>query len=201
MRFFSADPHFGHRRICELAARPFTDVTTMNEILVANWNSVVSPDDEAWILGDIALGPIMESLEYIGRLNGTKHMVWGNHDRCFPGSKKSAGMTPEEWVGVYKAAGFTSVRADGGLMPFIPDYRFVNLSHFPYIGDSHDSNDRWGEYRLKDYGTTILHGHTHSKKKISRSSRGTLQVNVGVDAWSFFPVSEVAILALIEAES
>jgi calcineurin-like phosphoesterase family protein len=99
------------------------------------------------------------------------------------------------------AAGFTSVRADGGLMPFIPDYRFVNLSHFPYIGDSHDSNDRWGEYRLKDYGTTILHGHTHSKKKISRSSRGTLQINVGVDAWSFFPVSEVAILALIEAES
>jgi len=81
------------------------------------------------------------------------------------------------------------------------DYRFVNLSHFPYIGDSHDSNDRWGEYRLKDYGTTILHGHTHSKKKISRSSRGTLQINVGVDAWYFFPVSEVAILALIEAES
>ena len=125
MRFFSADPHFGHRRICELAARPFTDVTTMNEMIVANWNSVVSPDDEAWILGDIALGPIMESLEYVGRLNGTKHMVWGNHDRCFPGSKKSAGMTPEEWVGVYMAAGFTSVRADGGLMPFIPDYRFV----------------------------------------------------------------------------
>ena len=172
--------------------------------MVANWNSVVSPDDEAWILGDIALGPIMESLEYIGRLNGTKHMVWGNHDRCFPGSKKSAGMTPEEWVSVYKAAGFVWV---GSWISILMPETMVNLSHFPYVGDSHD-NDRWLEHRMKDEGMTsmsggitLLHGHTHSKKKISRSSRGTLQIHVGVDAWGFFPGSEEEILALIEAES
>jgi len=174
----------------------------MNEILVANWNSVVSPDDEAWILGDIALGPILESLEYVRRLNGTKHMVWGNHDRCFPGSKKSAGMTPEEWIGVYLAVGFVSVGSSLYMgLPETVTMLDTNLSHFPYIGDSHDSNDRWGEYRLKDYGTTILHGHTHSKKKISRSARGTLQINVGVDANNFFPASETEILALIEAEA
>ena len=198
MRFFSADPHFGHRRICELASRPFTDITTMNEMLVAYWNSVVSPDDEAWILGDIALGPIMESLEYIHRLNGAKYMVWGNHDRCFPGSKKSSGMTPEEWVGVYEAAGFIDVEGETSLV--LGSKIVVELSHFPYSGDSHDK-DRWEEYRLTDYGITLLHGHTHSKKSVSRSKRGTLQINVGVDAWSFFPASEEAILALIEAEA
>lgn len=197
MRWFSSDPHFGHKNIIRLASRPFVDITTMNEILVANWNSVVSPDDEAWILGDIALGPIMESLEYVRRLNGTKYMVWGNHDRCFPGSKKSAGMTPEEWVGIYKAVGFTYVWDCAQVE--LGEHLAV-LSHFPFSGDSHDQ-DRWTEYRLKDYGTTLLHGHTHSKKKISRSSAGTLQINVGVDANNFFPVSEAEILALIEAEA
>jgi len=199
MRFFSADPHFGHRRICELAGRPFTDVTHMNEILVANWNSSVGPEDSAWILGDIALGPIMESLEYIRRLNGTKYMVWGNHDRCFPGSKKSAGLTPEEWRDVYLDAGFVSVGKRESMLLLMPR-TMVNLSHFPYTGD-HFDKDRWEEHRLNDYGTTLLHGHTHSKKKISRSKRGTLQINVGVDAWDFRPVSEAEILAIIEAES
>jgi len=196
-RFFSTDPHFGHKNIIPLAGRPFRDVTEMNEMIVANWNSVVSPEDSAHILGDIALGSIMESLEYIGRLNGTLYMEWGNHDRCFPGSKKSAGMTPEEWVGVYLDAGFTSVQPSGRLILF-PEV--VNLSHFPYAGD-HTAEDRWTEHRLVDDGTILLHGHTHSKKKISRSPAGTLQINVGVDANAFYPVAEEEILALIEAEA
>jgi len=197
-RFFSTDPHFGHKRIIPLAGRPFTDVTHMNEMIVANWNSVVRPEDSGRILGDIALGQIMESLEYVYRLNGTNYMEWGNHDRCFPGSKKSAGMTPEEWVGVYKAVGFESVRSSERLI--LGDDTAVNLSHFPYAGD-HTAEDRWTEHRLVDDGTILLHGHTHSKKKISRSPAGTLQIHVGVDAWGFFPASEEEILALIEAES
>ena len=197
MRFWSADPHFGHKNIVRLAGRPFTDVTTMNEMIVANWNSAVSPEDSSWILGDIALGPIMESLEYVRRLNGTKYMVWGNHDRCFPGSKKSMGLTPEEWRDVYLDAGFVSVGSKASLV--LPK-TVVNMSHFPYTGD-HSDKDRWEENRLNDYGTTLLHGHTHSKKKISRSKRGTLQINVGVDASDFRPVSEAEILAIIEAES
>ena len=170
----------------------------MNEMIVANWNSVVRPEDSGRILGDIALGQIMESLEYVYRLNGTNYMEWGNHDRCFPGSKKSAGMTPEEWVGVYKAVGFESVRSSERLI--LGDDTAVNLSHFPYAGD-HTAEDRWTEHRLVDDGTILLHGHTHSKKKISRSPAGTLQINVGVDAWGFFPASEEEILALIEAEA
>ena len=54
-RFFSTDPHFGHKRIIPLAGRPFRDVTHMNEMIVANWNSVVSPEDSGFILGDIAV--------------------------------------------------------------------------------------------------------------------------------------------------
>jgi len=197
MRWFEGDPHFGHKRICTLAGRPFTDVTHMNETIVANWNSVVSPEDSGFILGDIALGSIMESLEYVGHLKGDLYMEWGNHDRCFPGSKKSAGITPEEWVGIYMGAGFVSVRASERLM--LGDTE-VNLSHFPYAGD-HTAEDRWADHRLVDDGTILLHGHTHSKKKISRSPAGTLQIHVGVDAWNFFPASEEEILALIEAES
>lgn len=39
-----------------------------------------------------------------------------------------------------------------------------------------------------------LHGHTHSRDK-----RVGSQIHVGVDAWDFYPVSEVEVVELIEA--
>lgn len=199
MIFFTADPHFGHARINELANRPFRDVTHMNEMIVANWNAVVSPEDIVWVLGDIALGPIMESLEYVGRLNGTKRMVIGNHDRCFAGGRRSKGISPEEWVGIYEEAGFCGVFPDAAIVLGAGGTRF-RMSHFPYAGDSH-GEDRFSGFRLMDTGIALLHGHTHSKNKISRSPRGTLQINVGVDANAFTPISEEEILAIIAEES
>lgn len=63
----------------------------------------------------------------------------------------------------------------------------VLLSHFPYDGD-HTREDRHREFRLKDHGMPLLHGHTHSSHKFSKSRFGTLQIHVGVDAWDFTPV-------------
>src|ERR1017187_8378616 len=60
--WFTADQHFGHKRIIELSGRPFGSVEEMNEAVVDRWNAVVAPDDLVWVLGDFALGRIGESV-------------------------------------------------------------------------------------------------------------------------------------------
>ena len=79
--FFTADTHFGHRRIIELCKRPFADVIQMREEIIRRWNERVGPDDVVWHLGDFAYRATDEEIESVfHRLNGTKHLVMGNHD-------------------------------------------------------------------------------------------------------------------------
>lgn len=75
--FIISDTHFKHRRIIEYCDRPFHTVGEMNECLVHNWNSVVSPDDFVYHLGDVGFGDLTE---FQHRLNGTIHLIQGNHD-------------------------------------------------------------------------------------------------------------------------
>lgn len=60
----------------------------MNDALIANWNATVGPADEVWVLGDVALGRITETLRLVANLAGRKHLVPGNHDRCWPGHRR-----------------------------------------------------------------------------------------------------------------
>ena len=192
--FFTSDTHFGHRRIIELCNRPFSDVTEMNEMMVSNWNRVVSPEDTVYHLGDVALGPIEESLGYIKRLNGEKILVVGNHDRPFPPMQRGRMHKVEEWTQRYMDAGFDEVYSNAGLA--LNGYEF-RLSHFPYDGD-HTNEERYSEYRQPDNGVPLIHGHTHLNSRFSRSKNGTAQVHVGQDAWGFFPVSLGQVVAVLE---
>ncbi|MBO4894762.1 MAG: phosphoesterase [Clostridia bacterium] len=72
--FFIADTHFGSKAILGYESRPFDTVEQMDKAIVENWNKVVSPQDTVWHLGDVGDDTI------IGRLNGIKYLVKGNHD-------------------------------------------------------------------------------------------------------------------------
>lgn len=50
----------------------------MDEALVANWNAVVKPEDKVYHLGDVVIN--RKHLQTVGRLNGSKRLVLGNHD-------------------------------------------------------------------------------------------------------------------------
>jgi calcineurin-like phosphoesterase family protein len=54
----------------------------MDEVLIANWNAVVRPDDLVYHLGDFAfgLGDAARVQSIFQRLNGRKRLVLGNHD-------------------------------------------------------------------------------------------------------------------------
>lgn len=191
--WWSADMHFGHQRIIELAGRPFGSVDEMNETIIDRWNETVAPDDTVWVLGDVAMGQIGDSLAMCARLAGRKLLVLGNHDRPFAGYSK----TPEKrisWAGRYRdEGGFSDILTSCEVhLPGVADP--VAVSHFPFEGDT-DGEDRYVRYRPTPTGRWLLHGHIHEMWKV----RGR-QINVGVDAWSFHPVSSETIANIIHAE-
>lgn len=190
--FFTSDTHFGHARIITLCDRPWQNVDDMNEALVTRWNAVVNPDDVVYHLGDVALGPWVNWDAVLKRLNGMKVLVIGNHDRLHRSNKQSH---RDRFLPIYNQWFHEiyhnhTVHLSNGML--------VNLSHFPYEGDSPDG-DRLTKDRLPDLGRTLIHGHTHRKdQKVTFSAKGTPQVHVGMDAWEYTPVHEDEVIALLE---
>lgn len=76
MDYFTSDTHFSHTNIIKYCNRPFKSVEEMDEVLIANWNSVVKKTDQVFHLGDFGY-----NYKIAQRLNGHKHLIWGNHDR------------------------------------------------------------------------------------------------------------------------
>jgi calcineurin-like phosphoesterase family protein len=82
--YFISDTHFSHANILTFKRedgtplRAFKDVQEMDETIIANWNSVVRPQDKIYHLGDICMNK--RSLSLLSRLNGHKRLVRGNHD-------------------------------------------------------------------------------------------------------------------------
>lgn len=81
--FITSDTHFHHNNIIKYCNRPFSNSEEMDEALVKNWNSVVRPNDKVYHLGDVYF-PKYKDQKYcdyfLGRLNGTKRLILGNHD-------------------------------------------------------------------------------------------------------------------------
>lgn len=180
--FWTSDWHFGHVNImayCPARARYLglqdgATVTDMNEALVRLWNNQVDDDDTIVVVGDMCMGKVAETLEYVKRLKGQKHLVLGNHDRPHPimykGAEKHA-----EWVRLYTEAGFLSMSHEQYTAFF--DGVEAEVNHFPYEGD-HSEEERYIEYRPDDHGLPLVHGHVHDLWKVNGR-----QYNVGIDAW------------------
>ena len=183
--WFTADLHLGHSNIIEYSSRPFADAAEMDATLIRRWNELVEPGDDVWVLGDFAMGKIRDTLPRAAQLRGTKHLLTGNHDRCWDGH----GARAQEWAERYVEAGFDEIH-HGTIELAIGDTD-VLACHFPYEGDSHDY-DRYIERRPVDRGQWLLHGHVHERWQ----QRGRM-INVGVDVWDYRPVSEAQLSQLI----
>lgn len=191
VEWFTADLHFGHANIIKYCGRPFNDVDHMNEAMVYRWNDVVGDNDLVWILGDLALGNIGKSLSLVNRLKGNKILLCGNHDRPWAGHKMSNDKR-RDWVNLYYDVGIINVvNFATGSHWWAVDKHDVVLSHFPYASTPFD--ERYAEARPVDQGEWLLHGHVHDAWKVNGR-----QINVGVDAWDFYPVHEATLLDIIE---
>jgi len=81
--FFTSDPHFNHKNIMKFCptTRHGDSVEHMNELIVQAHNSVVPPDGVVYILGDVCFGSVHNAVALLRRMNGTKHLILGNHDK------------------------------------------------------------------------------------------------------------------------
>ena len=81
----TSDLHFGHKNIMSFCpdarARFRNDLAYMNEQMVKEWNDLIEPEDTVYILGDVAFMSGSDAGRMVMRLNGTKILVRGNHDR------------------------------------------------------------------------------------------------------------------------
>lgn len=173
--FYTADTHFNHEFVA--GTRDFKTAEEHDEALIANFNSHLHKNDHLWILGDLFMGSVTEGLKQVARLKGIKHLVLGNHDAGHPMHKRSHTFH-KRYLEVFESVHLHEQHTIGG--------QKVNLSHFPYTGD-HKPDDRHTQWRLKDEGLPLLHGHVHAEWL----TRGK-QANVGVDH-GMYPVSVDAV--------
>jgi calcineurin-like phosphoesterase family protein len=83
--FLVSDTHFGHAGVCRFMRndgvtklRPWTDPNEMDEEMIKRWNETVRPNDKVYHLGDVVIN--RKALVTLGRLNGDKVLIRGNHD-------------------------------------------------------------------------------------------------------------------------
>lgn len=92
--WIASDTHFGHKRIIELANRPFASVEEMDAELIRRWNVKVAPNDLVFHLGDVFLCGAKRAAEIASQLNGRKILIRGNHDHFTDTKFRSLGFEP-----------------------------------------------------------------------------------------------------------
>ena len=174
--WFCSDTHGFHQNILKYCNRPFETVEEMNEALVANWNSVVKPDDHVYHLGDFCFGNVDKWNWFLepGRLNGHIHLILGNHDpeRVFREGTMFERFDSIEFQHILIIEGWT-----------------VILNHFPFASFSNNF----------DHKVIALSGHTHIGPLVGDLDRFVdmykpNQYDVGCDNNNFTPVSWKEIL-------
>jgi calcineurin-like phosphoesterase family protein len=83
--FLVSDTHFGHAGVTKFLRndgvtklRPWDTPEEMDEFMIAAWNERVRPKDKVYHLGDVVIN--RRHLATLGRLNGDKVLIKGNHD-------------------------------------------------------------------------------------------------------------------------
>ena len=87
--YFTADTHFGHRAMVETwrvdpAGGRFSSTEAMDEHLIHRWNSTVPGTGVVYHLGDFAFANTKRVAAILAQLNGTIHLIEGNHDKSLP---------------------------------------------------------------------------------------------------------------------
>jgi len=164
MIYFTADTHFDHANVLKLCGRPFSDITEMNETMIASWNKKITNADTVYIVGDL-LFRTKNPEAIISRLKGKKHLIVGNHDRSW--LKKCD-------TGQY----FESI---DNLLYVSDGKHKLTLCHYPMM--------TWPQANRDCY---MIYGHIHANTHAEYwppIERSGLMLNAGVDVNNFVPVT------------
>lgn len=161
--WITSDLHFGHQNIMKFCpqarARFNNDVTYMNEQMVLEWNTLISPEDTVYILGDVAFLPGEVAARYMNRCEGNKILIEGNHDRKLLNDRRFREC-------------FTEVHQ---YLRLVYEGTVVILSHYPFL-----------EWDQMHRGSLHFHGHLHGGRTNQEQYRCK---DVGMDAIGAIAIS------------
>lgn len=184
--FVTSDWHLFHDASLEFDNRPFDSMDDMVDKMVRSYNATVPKDGVCYFLGDMGNNKGNKIKEVVDRLNGTKVMILGNHDK---------GTTS-----LY-SSGFDVVLYGASL---VIGKEIVTMSHCPLrgiyrenitgmrgavLGDNWHGESKHDNFSFPDYGQFHLHGHIHSPNRGKSSKILGKQFDVGVVANSYRPIS------------
>lgn len=161
--FFISDTHFHHASLLQHYPQraAFGDVETMTEWMVQKWNEKIGRKDKVYFIGDFGSFDIEASIKTLRRLNGSKEIVPGNHDRKHLKDMRFV----KEWAAIHPYS-YKEISVEG---------QRIVLSHFPI----------W-EWMQIHRGWWHIHGHVHGKP--TGIPGKILDVGVdghGLEAWSW----------------
>lgn len=167
--WFTGDTHFGHVNLLRYVGRPFKDVQEHDEELIRRWNDRVKPGDLVYHLGDFGMPQGFEDprgylMSIKARLNGQVHFIRGNHDKLVVGGLLDMFVTDR----LYHTVKVKDADARGAK-------QHVIVCHYPF--------ETWNQ---SHYGSWHCHAHCHGNLK---DDAHKLRADVGVDCWSYAPVS------------
>jgi calcineurin-like phosphoesterase family protein len=162
--FFTSDTHFDDTYSIEYFNRPFKGVDEMNAVMVEKWNSVVTPNDIVYHLGDFTLHDIHRFAKWVSQLNGNIKILPGSHDQ--PWLKDFVESEKVQVIPPLVSLEFPERLAGHGAQVIV-------LCHY--------SMQVWDR---SHHGSWHLFGHSHGKLK----GIG-LSFDVGVDCTEFTPLS------------
>lgn len=164
--YLTSDTHFGHDREFLWGPRGFRSSIEHDETIIANWNEVVTPEDDVYVLGDLMLGDAEWGKKCVSRLNGHIHLIRGNHD------------TDRRWNEIYPTIPNIVELWGWATLINYRKYHFY-LSHFPTLTGNLEKESL---HQM----TLGLFGHTHSKDKFFEDR--PYMYNVALDANNNTPV-------------
>ena len=158
--WYIADPHFGHAKILQYCNRPFDNIKKMDNCLVNNWNNKVKPQDIVRIVGDLTMRN-KSQIEWIG---GLIRRLNGRKQLILGNHDY---LKPFDYVGL----GIESVHTS-----MLLENKKIFIAHDPALAVCMPS-----DYRM-------ICGHIHNSFKLLTDPN--IILNVGVEAWDFYPVEE-----------
>ena len=168
MIYVTSDLHFCHDKEFLYKPRGFASCAEMNEAIVRNWNNIITPDDDVYVLGDLMLKDDNLGIYYWDQLVGKKHVILGNHDT-------------DARIELYKECHDTVVEGFAVRLKYEQNTFF--LSHYPtLVGDKREEGKP-----LKNCVINLC-GHVHTKDKFYDWDKGLIY-HVELDAHENKPVS------------
>ena len=150
----------------------------MDKQLIANWNSVVRPEDEVYHLGDLFFKcSVGYAHNILDQLNGKITVICGNHDKIIRNQKPLR----DRFHAVYGYEKEVDVILSIPLKPWTEQRMCM----------SHYKMQTWNK---SHYGCWHIYGHSHG----SQLPCNSLSVNVCVDLWEYIPIHEAKLAGYFE---